>query len=175
MTSFLRWTVFVFVLSSLIHLSAVYFLPIYIVSVAHSRMTASVGVNTIAHGPRVDETARQVVRASPDLLYSICAYDLSDGPVRFSAPMPEDTYASLSFYHADSSNFYTQNDRAVADGRFDLTLAKDPSQMSSGDEGRMVLAPGPKGIALFRTLITDESAFDRLDAARREADCIEVD
>ncbi len=172
MTGLLRWVLFALVLAALIHLAAVYFLPSLIVGQAHSRITAAAGTNTITHGPRVDETARQVVRASPDLLYSICAFDLSDGPVRFTAPIPQNTYTSLSFYTMDSTNFYAENDRTAAEGRFDVTLVKEASQMSTDGQSRMIVAPGPKGIALFRTLIADESAFDRLNTTRRQAACI---
>lgn len=172
MTGLLRWAVFVLILATLIHLAAVYFLPSLIVREAYSRIVSMAGANTIAHGPRVDETSRQVVRPSPDLLYSICAFDLSNGPVRFRAPISQNTYTSLSFYHMDSTNFYAENDLMVAGNRFDLTLVKDVSQTSADDQGRIIVAPGSKGIALFRTLITDENAFGRLDATRREAVCI---
>ncbi len=174
MMSFLRWVAFTLVLAALVHWATVYFLPIVIVSTAHSRIAAQAGSNIIAHGPRVDETARQVVRPSPDLLYSICAFDLSEGPVRFTAPVPEGTYASLSFYGLDSTNFYAESDRSAAGDRFDVILVAEGTQPPSGDGSHIVLAPGAKGIALFRTLITDEIAFPRLDAARREAGCAPV-
>ncbi|MGF1457046.1 MAG: DUF1254 domain-containing protein [Alphaproteobacteria bacterium] len=174
MMSLLRWTVFTLLLAAAIHVSAVHFLPISIVSTAHSRIVAISGANTMTHGPRVDETARQVVRPSPDLLYSICAFDLSDGPVRITAPVPEGTYTSLSLYDLDSTNFFAQNDRTVPFGRFDLTLLPPASGSSSTADAAEVVAPRSKGIVLFRTLITDETAFGRLDAARRQATCAPV-
>ncbi len=174
MTGFARWTLAVVVLAALIHLSAVYFLPNFIVGQVHSQAASAVGTNTIIHSDRVDATSRQVVRPSPDLLYSLCAFDLGKGPVRFTMPVPQGTYSSVSFFHANSDNFFALNDRTVNGDRFDLVLTTDPDSTAPQGTERVVLAPGPKGIALFRTLITDEESFPRIDAARREADCVTV-
>ena len=41
--------------------------------------------NQAAFPPAVDATARRVVMPSPDLLYSVCVFDVSAGPVRVRA------------------------------------------------------------------------------------------
>ncbi|MBK6511961.1 MAG: DUF1254 domain-containing protein [Haliea sp.] len=46
------------------------------------------GYNQLLVRPVPDETARTVVRPSPDLLYASCLYNLEDGPIVIEAPIP---------------------------------------------------------------------------------------
>jgi len=69
--------------------------------------------NTILHAPRPTSRSRGVVRPSPDMLYSICVYDLSaaGGAVRVSTHDMPETYWSVSLFDVDTNNFYALNDR----------------------------------------------------------------
>lgn len=123
------------------------------------------GVNRPLVAPRADATARTVVRPSPDLLYTACVFDVTERPLRITAPV-QDSYVSVSMFAADTSNFFTINDVAiVANGQgrkqFDLVLARDPAQ-AIPDGARLVVAPSGRGLILFRSLIPDEAALERL-------------
>ena len=73
-----------------VHLGTLYYLPHLVMDKAMTQMGA---VNAIHHGLRATASKRGVVRPSPDLLYSVCPYDLSGGaPLHVTAPVPPGTY-----------------------------------------------------------------------------------
>jgi uncharacterized membrane protein len=90
------------------------------------------GANTITHAPRATWHSRGVVRPSPDLLYSICVYDLgaADGAVRVSTHDMPETYWSVSVFDANTNNFYALNDRQAKSGAADFILM--PQGKSAG-------------------------------------------
>jgi uncharacterized membrane protein len=109
---------------------------------------------------------------SPDMLYSICVYDLgaTDGAVRISTHDMPETYWSVSVFDANTNNFYALNDRQAKTGAADFLLV-GPGR--SAETGRLpvVTAPTNRGIVLFRTLVHDESHIAEIDAARHYAAC----
>lgn len=125
------------------------------------------GINIALPSPRPDASARTVVRLSPDLLYSACVFDLDQGRLHVTAPVP-DSYFSISGFAADTSNFFAYNDRNAtlgADGRrrIDLLLSHGtPATVPAG--AQLVQAPSRRGVILFRILIPDEAALPQLQA-----------
>lgn len=125
------------------------------------------GINIALPALRADATARTVVRPSPDLLYTACVFDLSKGPLRITAPVP-DSYLSVFGFAADTSNFFAINDSAAttaADGArsFDLLLSYGPPN-DVADAARRVQVPSERGLILFRMLIPNEADLPRLQA-----------
>jgi uncharacterized membrane protein len=149
------------------HLVSVRLLPHAVMGL----VLAKVGpMDSVRHGKRPDETSRAVVRPSPDLLYSTCPYDLADGPLRVTAPVPAGTYWSVSAFDADTNNFFVENDRqAGAKVDFLLVQAADGHKLPKGVA--VVVSPSRRGLVLFRTLIDDEARLPEIDRVRREAKC----
>ena len=131
--------------------------------------------NQAAFPPPVSAKVKTVVMPSPDLLYSVCAYDLTDGPVRISANPQLTSYWSLALYGANSDNFYVINDRK-ADGKpVDLLLqagyaALPDTMIGSGTV--VVHSPSTKGFLLMRVLTGDyEAEKSVVEPARRTLVC----
>ncbi|MFN8949377.1 MAG: DUF1254 domain-containing protein, partial [Alphaproteobacteria bacterium] len=75
MMRFVSWILFTLVLAAVTHVIVVSQLPTFIMG----RVMAAIGngaPGNITFSDRPDETARRVVRPSPDLLYSVCIYDV---------------------------------------------------------------------------------------------------
>lgn len=161
----------------LVHVAVLHAVPRMIMSAVLRGVGAQFGVNTAAFPPRADASARTIVRPSPDLLYSLCAFDVSDGPVRVSATVPEDTYWSVALFSANTDNFFALNDRQVASGagadgrQVELVLAPAGSAVDVPPGATLVETPTAQGLVLTRTLITDESRLAALDTARRAFRC----
>jgi uncharacterized membrane protein len=154
-----------------VHAVVVLALPWAIMRVAIGGFAARAGDNTAIFPPRADETARAIVRPSPDLLYSACAFDISSGPVRITAQVPSDTYWSVSLFAANTDNFYKQNDREAHGAAVDLVLVKQGTTVALPPGATLVQAPTSRGIVLTRTLINDEAHLAELDQARRAFTC----
>jgi uncharacterized membrane protein len=124
-------------------------------------------VNQFIFAPRTSEASRQIVRPSPDLLYSTCVYDLSKGPLKVHEAAAPD-YASLSVFQANSDNIFVLNDRQ-SPGGIDIVLAKRGQATPAG--AHVVISPSTKGIILDRRLAPTEETFQRADQARRTDVC----
>jgi uncharacterized membrane protein len=172
MRKYLPVVLTVLAIAVLTHLASVYLLPRAIMARVMHRM-AEQGTNEIHFAKRPDETARAVVRPSPDLLYSTCAYDLSAGPLRVRSPVPNGTYWSVSLFDDATNNFYAFNDaqaRAAKQSVVDFVIV-DANAKSNTEGLPAVVSPTPTGLVLFRTLINDEKTLPLIDAFRRQATC----
>jgi uncharacterized membrane protein len=145
--------------------------PGLIMSRATERVTASgASINLATHVPPVTEASRGVVRPSPDILYSICPFDVSDAPLLIEVPWPEDgNYASLSLYDAGTNNFAVISNGGGEQGSTNLLLSARtelaaPSETDTLVEHR-IAAPSPRGIALYRRVV---STADDIEIALRE-------
>lgn len=146
------------------HAITVWYLPRLAMSTAMSRLEALGGeANQIIHVPATDETSRRVVRPSPDLLYSVCLLDLSDGPVRLRSA-DWGGYMSLSLFAANTDNVFSVNELQV-DGNIDLTV-------SNGATGDVDLG-SMRGIAIIRRLATSEESLRQAQAIRADGDSCE--
>ena len=119
----------------------------------------------------MDEKARRVVRPSPNLLYSACGYDVSKGPIRLSAPIPKDTYWSLSIFAANTDNFFVINDRQAKSDRVEVILVNKGGTVPDPGDAIVVEAKAIVGAVLFRMLIPDESRLDELIGIQKQARC----
>lgn len=170
-----RWLLYPAVVAAVAvgsHLAAVVASPMVVMGVAESRLSDEAGGrNQWFHAPRATPQNQQVVRTSPDLAYSACTWDLSDGPVRITAPGWDD-YFSLSLYESRTDNFFVANDRTDPGG-VEIVLATDnqADALSVSEGTRVVRAPTETGVALLRYLAPTADSFERVDQIRRGAVC----
>lgn len=126
--------------------------------------------NVWNHGPRTTEASRAIVRPSPDLAYSSCAYDLSKGPVRITV-YPWTDYYSLSLYQANTDNFWVKNDREVGGKAIDVLLISKDMKVKVQAGTDVVTSPSERGIALVRRLAPTADAFAKAAASRQGDVC----
>lgn len=126
-------------------------------------------INQFQFGPRTTKDSRGVVRPSPDLAYSTCVYDLSNGPVLIeAAPTPGQGYVSLSVFAANTDNVAVFDTAQLPQGiRF--VLAQDGQKVPAGE--KVVYSPSAKGIVLDRRLAPNDEMFAAADQARRADHC----
>lgn len=165
-----RWSIVVLVLAAILHVITVFSLPVLIMGRAESRFLKIGGVNAAIHAPRVNSESRAIVRPSPDLLYSVCVYDLTSGPIKVSSPVPN-SYWSLSIYNKNTDNFFVLNDGQAGGDSVEFLLIGPETKAKNPENLPLIDAPGNNGIVLMRSLIGDESAFAHLNALRKKAAC----
>ncbi|MEM9014541.1 MAG: DUF1254 domain-containing protein [Pseudomonadota bacterium] len=102
--------------------------------------------NVLIHAPPVTPNSRRVVRPSPDLIYSICVYDLDEGPIKLSLT-PSDHYASLSLYDDKTNNFFVENNIGRQGKVLSVIVSKTENTLGSA---KTVTSPSMKGVALIR-------------------------
>ena len=171
----LQWVAAVAALAVVLHVAIIWAVPRVVMSVAVSKLGGAGALNSFVHPPRSTDKWRTVVRPSPDLAYSICALDLSDGPVTIEVPA-SDPYTSLALYSSITDNYYVRNNRqdgGLAEGETIALLVAAPGDMPADlPEGvEAVPAPTEKGLALVRRVIENDAAMPRLDALRAVSVC----
>lgn len=164
------WSLFTLVVAIGVHFATVRYLPDFVMGRLNDKLTRQVPVNTMQYPARPDASARAVVKPSPDLLYAICAYDVSAGPVRVTSPVPK-SYWSLSAFAGNTDNFLAINDAQAGGEKVELILVLPGTQLSNPEMLPVIETQSPIGVILTRSLITSEEDFPALDALRRQATC----
>lgn len=171
MKSWPFWIAGTLVLALMFHLAAVLSFPHVVMDLVHQGISKQAGgANIMVYPPRPDASSRGVVRPSPDILYSSCAFDLTQGPVKISSPVPE-SYWSISLYASNTDNFFTVNDSQTRGGSAAVILQTEDQNPPAPNGIPVVISPTPKGVALIRALIVSDAALPEVEAAVKQATC----
>jgi len=143
--------------------------PRVLMELATHRIAKGAGYNNMFAAPLATDKARAIVRPSPDLAYSTCPFDLSDGPVLVEvAPVPA-PYWSLSVFDARTDAAYVRNNVEANNQPIRIAIAQEGQPVP--DSMAAVRVKGTTGIALIRVLVQDRRQFAAIDAARRKSRC----
>ena len=108
-------------LGGIVHLATVLLLPGMATQDAYSRLAPMTPVNSVtAIAPPSPEKAVMPFM-DPAFALSVCRYDISDGPLKFSVPVSQ-AYTSVSFYTRTDVAYYAINDRAAGRRSIELDL-----------------------------------------------------
>ena len=173
-----------------VHAASLVMLPHFIMAQTMRKIVGGGAYNVVHHVSRADEHSRVIVRPSPDMLYSICPFDLSKGALRVQASVPQGTYWSVAVFDADTNNIFVENDRQIEraenlfrslgkafqgkpeyEGKVDFVIFRAGSASDQLRPPHWIPSPTEKGLVVFRTLINDESRFAEIDKARRKVRC----
>ena len=161
----------------LAHLLTIWAAPRVIMQILmHGPMAQTMNMHNQAAFPEaVTAKSRSVVMPSPDMLYSVCAYDLRQGPVRVQAAPQLKNYWSIALYAANSDNFFVRNDRQAQGRSVDLWLVAaggDPQHKAPPGGAEVVVSPSNTGFLLMRGLTSDYQAEKAVvEPARRTLQC----
>jgi uncharacterized membrane protein len=154
------------------HFAIVIWYPTVIMNGAIDRLSNhGAHTNSWRHAERVSETSRTIVRPSPDLQYSACAYDLGQGPVVIRVGAWP-SYWSVSLYAANSDNFFVLDDREAHDGA-EIFIVR-PGQQAPEHAARVVVSPTQRGVALVRRLAPTATEFDEAMGIAQHDACAPV-
>ena len=143
--------------------------PGFIMSKAVDRIAEAGGINRMMHAPLPGPGRRTVVRPSPDLAYSACPFDLSNGPLLIEiVPVPA-PYWSLSVFDDRTDVAYVRNNRDSKGGPIRVALLRPGQKPPPGAEA--VTLRGDRGVALIRILLEDRARFGEIDRARQPSFC----
>ena len=148
--------------------AAVAYIPYGLMSVAMGRLGQG-GVNRMSYGNLATPERQPVVRPSPDLAYSSCAYDLSSGPVAIDVTPVQGRYSSLSIFDAATDVIFVRNDVEAGGKPYRVVVARAGQAVPAG--AAVVRTDHDRGIALIRLLLKEPQEIAGLDAARRQSSC----
>lgn len=161
----------------LVHLLTIWAAPRLIMRVLmHGSIAQTMNMqNQAAFPPPVTADSRTVVMPSPDMLYSVCAFDVSARPLRIAANPNLQSYWSIALYAANSDNFFVINDRVAGNKPVDLWLVSEGGNAQTlgvPAGSQVVVAPSQTGFLLMRVLTGDyEAEKATVEPARRTLTC----
>jgi uncharacterized membrane protein len=164
----LGWFAWVSTIAVITHVAALLLTPYVIMGALNYSAGRDSGYGKLFVAKQAVHGKDRVVRSSPDLLYSGCAFKMDEGPLRISAPAI-DSYMSISFFAHNTDNFFSLNDQQAPDG-FDIVLARRGERIDVPDGARLVETDSPYGIVLLRYYLGDKQATE-FDAVRQLARC----
>lgn len=149
----LQWTIFVLGLSAVFHFLVVLAIPNITVMSAASRITDAGGLNKALHSHTESAELWLDGRlANPDILTSVCAFNLALGPVRISAQIPKALW-SVSIYSDTRQLIYTIDEADVTNGTFDAIIAGTGQHFANEEDLREIHLARFTGIVVFRSII----------------------
>lgn len=118
--------------------------------------------------PQAQADKDNIVRMSPDLLYSACTFDISNGPLQITAPKTGN-YVSISFFASNSDNFFAINDKEV-ESDFNIVLTHSKLNIQIPEHSKVIEAPSGYGLVLIRYYLGSMNIAE-LDELRHQAKC----
>ena len=173
MKSLLSKILLLFILGTTLHLTFIYYYP-YFKMWQIDRNNTSMSVNKITHGKKIDSNYRDIIRPSPDLLYSACSYDTTYSPVIITSDVL-DTYWAMSFYSSNSDNYAIINDMDIDDSNVKVYLFGPNSKPTKINDGYAIFSPSNKGAVLIRRFLGNESNIDELYKNQESLTCDSLD
>jgi uncharacterized membrane protein len=164
-------------LGGIIHIAVVFMVPLFATHDAWAQMK-QFGRDGRFHVLPVPEAgAEPLASLDPRMIYSVCRFSLSSGPVRIRASLPNDFW-SVAIFDRRGRNVYSLNDRSAERSRLDLAIVT-PVQMAqlrqdppaSLESAIVIELPIDVGFALLRVFVADDTLLASASAALASADC----
>ena len=162
--------------AALLHLVIILSLPYFSEKDAYTRVLAE-GSRHIFHRLPDQRDRAGLVQDDPFIEASVCAYDISQGPIRIYA-QENVPFWSLAIYDAASNEVFSINDRTAAAGILDVVLATPvqltvlrkslPDPMS---QSILVETQQADGYVILRTMLPQPSFAPATDSFLSQAVC----
>ncbi len=104
-------------------------------------------------------------KPNPDFLYFLIPYDLKNGDLFVSTPVPENNrYWSIHAHNRNTDAYYRITNTEIESDRFEFLITRDKNKLTNIP---VAYASSQKGMILNRLVMKDFSEFDVLDTFRR--------
>lgn len=171
MKKWISYGIITLILASIVHFVILFSLPGLICSFSQKIIIQRAGgVNRIIHESPTTAENNPIVNSSPDLLYSSCAFDVSDKPLYIIATIPE-TYWSVSGYASNTDNFFVVNNEKSGRSNMSLILKNKTSTYRGKHADTIITAPDNKGVIIFRLLVRLPGDMKMMRSIQQQATC----
>lgn len=173
----LLWLIAGVLLGGIVHLVTMLVLPRTASHDAYARLTPIAPVNTVAPIPPPTAQNAMLPFMDPAFAAAVCRYDLSDGPIKLTAPVSA-AYTSVSFYTRRGISYYAINDRAAGRRTIELDLmttaqrnALPEDEDITAADRLIVESPTQTGLIVLRALAPEPSLMPVAHGALAAAKC----
>jgi uncharacterized membrane protein len=176
----MRWLLLLLgglLLGGIVHLSTMLILPRTATQNAYARLAPLGDVNKMAPIPAPTPQGTVVPFMDPAFAAAVCRYDLTKGPIKFTAPVSF-AYTSVTFYTRNGVAYYAINDRAAGRRVIELNLmTSEQREQLPADEDvtaadRLIVeSPSKVGLIVVRALAPEPGMMPIARNAVTAAQC----
>ena len=173
----LLWTLAGILLGGIVHLATILVLPRTASQDAYTRLSPITPVNAMTPLSRPTPAKALLPYMDPAFAVAVCRYDLSAGPMKFTAPVSQ-AYTSVTFYTRYGVAYYGINDRAAGRRLIELDLMTTPQRDDLPDDENVTAAdrliiesPTVTGLIVVRALSPEPGLMPMARAALADARC----
>ncbi len=177
----MRWALLLLggvLLGCIVHLATILWLPRTATQDAYARLTpAATQINKMVPLPPASPQNAAVPFMDPAFAVAVCRYDLSRGPIKFTAPVSP-AYTSVSFYTRNGVAYYAINDRAAGRRIIELSLMTSeqreqlPAEEDVTAADRLIVeSPTTVGLIVLRALAPEPAMMPIVSNAVAAAQC----
>lgn len=171
------WLLGALLLAGIVHLATVLLLPRMATQDAYARVSVIAPVNSVIPIPGPTPEKALMPFMDPAFQVSVCRYDLSRGPLKFSVPISQ-AYTSVSFYTRSDVAYYAINDRAAGRRMIELDLmtttqraALPENEEITAADRLIVTSPTTTGLIVIRALALEAGWIPAVQNALAAAQC----
>jgi uncharacterized membrane protein len=167
-------------LGGIVHIATVLLLPAMATQDAYSRLAPMTPANAVTAIAPPSPDKAVIPFMDPAFAVSVCRYDISEGPLKFSVPVSQ-AYTSVSFYTRNDVPYYAINDRAA--GRrmieLDLMTTEQRNDLPENEEitaaDRLIVeSPTTTGLIVIKSLAPEPGLLQAARSALASAQCSSV-
>lgn len=177
----MRWALLLLggvLLGGIVHLATILWLPRTATQDAYARLTpAATQINKMVSLPPASPQNAAVPFMDPAFAIAVCRYDLSKGPIKFTAPVSP-AYTSVSFYTRNGVAYYAINDRAAGRRIIELSLMTSeqreqlPAEEDVTAADRLIVeSPTKVGLIVLRALAPEPAMMPMVRNTVAAAQC----
>jgi uncharacterized membrane protein len=176
----MRWLLLLvggLLLGGIIHLATMLMLPRTATQDAYARLAPLGEANKMAPIPTPTPQNAVVPFMDPAFAAAVCRYDLSGGPIKFTAPLSI-AYTSVTFYTRNGVAYYAINDRAAGRRTIELNLMTTeqreqlPAEEDVTAADRLIVeSPSVIGLIVLRALAPEPGMMPTVRNTVAAAQC----
>ena len=177
MMRWLLWILAGVLLGGIVHLATILALPRTASQDAYARLSPITPVNAFALIPDPTPANAVLPFMDPAFAVAVCRYDLSAGPMKFTAPVSQ-AYTSVTFYTRYGVAYYAINDRAAGRRLIELDLMTTAQRDDLPDDENVTAAdrliidsPTLTGLIVVRALSPEPGLMPMAQASLTGARC----
>jgi uncharacterized membrane protein len=171
-----------------VHLVTLLATPTMAPNSAYRRLAESLPLGEVRMFPRATPDNPGPPFSDPFAFLAACRFDLNEGPLRLRAQADGDHPLSVSVRLANGAIIYSGADTQTPHGRFNILIVTraqadaidesredlDEAERASAEAAELrLVAPSPKGFALFRLLALRQGEAEAMGAQRAGFECKE--
>jgi uncharacterized membrane protein len=165
-------------LGGIVHICVTFAAPVLGSGHAFRQLSSTLPLNRMTLLPAPAPGRQLLPYLPPDMIYAMCRYELTGGPVSVTAAVSGPGWV-LSLHTPEGDNFYVLPGQQMRREEVSFllvpsTTAAAHANRTAGPEDTQVASPTPEGLIVVRAPLTGTARLAETEAVLRRSSCTQV-